>query len=128
MADQDAFKALEALSAAVQSTGLQSAALAGAKPISNGWKDGIQKWPLIKTGTYRRSIHEQVFAAESAPAQVVVAIGTDIVDPPYPMFLEYGTSKMPAKPVGRTALEENKEAAQREFGAAIWDVIRGAVG
>ena len=115
---------LEKLDKAAQGQVLQLAALAGAKPITNGWKDNIIGWPLVKTGTYHRAVHEQVFAAESSSDRVVVVIGPDINDPPYPFFLEYGTSKMAPKPVGRKAFDENSDEAQREFGEVLWALIQ----
>jgi HK97 gp10 family phage protein len=38
---------------------------------------------------------------------------------PYATFLEYGTSKMPARPFMRPAITLNKEAIKRTFGARI---------
>lgn len=115
------------LGKAGQRQALATAALAAAKPITNQWKQNIGDWPLIETGTYRRSIHEEVFQDVSEPGQVVVLIGTDIADPPYPAFLEFGTSRMAPKPVGRMAFEAQKDAAQEEFADVIWQVIEEAV-
>ena len=39
---------------------------------------------------------------------VEVTIGTDLTDPPYPYFLEFGTSRMSAHPSARPAYEETK--------------------
>lgn len=38
-------------------------------------------------------------------------VGTDLTDPPYPFFLEYGTSRMPAYPAARPAWDEMGETA-----------------
>lgn len=115
------------LSQVGQREALSTAALAAAKPISNQWKQNIGDWPLILTGTYRRSIHEEVFQESTQPGQVLVLIGTDIVDPPYPAFLEWGTSKMAPKPVGRNAYESQKDEAQKEFGEVIQQLINQAI-
>jgi len=40
---------------------------------------------------------------------VEVIVGTDLTDPPYPYFLEFGTSRMPAYPSARPAFEETKD-------------------
>ncbi len=40
-----------------------------------------------------------------------IFIGTNLTDPPYPFFLEFGTSRMSARPAGRPAFEEKKVAA-----------------
>ena len=34
-------------------------------------------------------------------SEVTVVVGTSLVDPPYPYFLEYGTSRMAARPSAR---------------------------
>jgi len=123
-ANSDAIQALQNLEAAVQGEIVQLTALAAGKPISNQWKNNIQSWPLIKTGTYRRSIHEQVFSTETTSTQAVVMVGTDIKDPPYPLYLEHGTSKMAPKPVGRMAFDEKQGEAQHEAGAVLWRLVQ----
>lgn len=127
-ANKDAIQALQELEATVQGEIVQLTALAAAKPITNQWKDNIQSWPLIKTGTYRRSVHEVVFAAETTSTQAAVIIGTDIADPPYPLFLERGTSKMEPKPVGRMAFDAKQDEAQREAGKVLWELLRQRMG
>ena len=42
---------------------------------------------------------------------VEVVVSTDLTDPPYPLFLEYGTSRMQAYPIARPAFTENIETA-----------------
>ena len=42
---------------------------------------------------------------------VEVTVGTNLSDPPYPYFLEFGTSRMYARPSARPAFEEAKGAA-----------------
>lgn len=43
--------------------------------------------------------------------QVEVVVATDLRDPPYPLYLEYGTSRMKAYPIARPAFTENVETA-----------------
>ncbi len=105
---------------------LATAGLAAGGIIENQWKENIQNEPLIRTGTYRRSIHRQVFQNVGEPGNVVVLIGTDIDDPPYPAFLEWGTSRMPAHPVGRRALEEKRDEALKEFAQVAQQLIEEA--
>lgn len=104
------------------------AALSAGKVIGEQWSENINSWPLVKTGTYKRSIHEQVFAEETTDDRVVVIVGTDIVEPPYPLFLEFGTSKMTPKPVGRHALDAKEREARQEFGDAFWELVKRDLG
>lgn len=50
-------------------------------------------------------------------------IGTDLVDPPYPYFLEYGTSRMPAYPAARPAFDERYPEAVKTANAVIGAVL-----
>jgi len=50
-------------------------------------------------------------AAMQRLRSVEVTVGTDLVDPPYPYFLEFGTSRMSARPSARPAFEESKGQA-----------------
>jgi hypothetical protein len=50
-------------------------------------------------------------------------IGTDLTDPPYPFFLEYGTSKMPAFPAARPAWDEMGEPAQKAIADYVGQLI-----
>lgn len=87
---------------------LPVAALAGAQPILNEWKNRVP----IKTGSYKRSIAARITARN--PFAVEVEIGTDIVNPPYPFFLEYGTSRNKARPSMTPAFEAKKAKAITE--------------
>lgn len=92
-------------------TALPVAALASAKPIENAWKRGVQA-NFFKTGNYMRSIHSTVVS--HAGRTLELHIGTDIVDPAYPIFGEFGTSRMKARPTMTPAFEANKERAIAE--------------
>lgn len=122
------------LMAAAGPEDMKTAVTAGALPIVNAWKE---KAPW-ETGTYRRSVHiggvtqpeaggddSHVKQREAVPdpevdaTHVLVTIGTDIVDPPYPWFLENGTSRMGARPSAQPAWDENKDRAQEEIAAVL---------
>ena len=50
-------------------------------------------------------------------------VGTNLVDPPYPYFLEYGTSRMEAKPHVRPAFLGAKNDAQEAAADALRQFI-----
>ncbi len=54
----------------------------------------------------------------------VARIGTNLTSPPYPFFLEYGTSRMPAYPTARPAFDEGWPEAQRVTSAVLGQLIR----
>lgn len=102
----------------VEGPGKRAGLLAAGIYTQTQWKNAIARFPvhgkiphtgLVDTGTYLRSIQ-----VESFPDHVEV--GTDIVDPPYPFYLEFGTSRMPAYAHVRPMLdrEEAKILAEAE--------------
>lgn len=110
---------------------------AAALPLENAWKDNVASYytkageagpggkrGLVRTGNYLRSIHHQ--RVESA-ARPTVVVGTDIVDPPYPVYLELGTSRMSPKPTARPAFDEKRGEMAHEFGAAMRQLL-GSIG
>ena len=99
---------------------LVDATMSGAGLLVNSWKLYIRQ-RAYKTGTYMRSIHAKVTHRE--PGFVQVTVGTDIVKPPYPFFLEYGTSKMHPRPTARPAFDENKDKVAQEIHDALGDLI-----
>ena len=60
-------------------------------------------------------------AGQSAEATV----GTNLVSPPYPYFLEFGTSRMAARPSARPAFDESKDEAIRVVGDTLGQLIEG---
>ncbi len=76
--------------------GVTRALMAGALIVQNSAKE---RAPFL-TGNLRRSIHSEV----QDPMHVVV--GTDVEYAPY---LEFGTSRMPARPYLRPAFDEEKD-------------------
>ena len=92
-----------------------AAVKAGALILRNQWvqniKDGVIKYPKMKkrkrkdgtyyktrgghkpsTGTYARSVSNGMDVIREYP-NVVVRVGCDITNPPYPLFLELGTKR-----------------------------------
>lgn len=55
---------------------------------------------------------------------VEVIVGTDLTDPPYPVFLEYGTSRMGARPSARPAFEQTKTTAIATMAAVARENFR----
>lgn len=104
---------------------LNTSMISGALLIANDWKERAP----YKTGTYRRSVHvaghsnlTPGFAGEEIPEDpnpLIVAVGTFIIDPPYPQFLEYGTSRMQPRPSAGPALEATRDDALKEIGEAF---------
>lgn len=82
---------------------LEKGLFAGGLVLETKWKQLVP----VRTGNYRRSIHTQV----TAPGEITV--GTDITDPPYPYFLEMGTSRMAARPSARPAFDMASGSAQQ---------------
>jgi HK97 gp10 family phage protein len=141
------FRALESLA---QRQILEAALVPGALVVQNEWKRQAPhnesspptKQPTKSTGQYRRSIHigghtelAPDFEGQdmgyhhrsSSPHRAHVAVGTNITDPPYPYFLEEGTSRMAARPSAGPAFEEKKDEAVEEIRDALRELVRKAV-
>lgn len=129
------FRALEQVA---QTEMLEKALVAGALLVQNEWKATVP----YRTGTYRRSIHigghtelAPDFVGKDmgsrhqgrTPGAAHVAIGTDITDPPYPAYLENGTSQMVARPSAGPAFRSKKAAAVKEIGEALKDMLEKIV-
>lgn len=83
---------------------------AGALEMEQEWK---QRAP-VRTGTYRRSIHTQ---SKRSGRTAEATVGTNLVNPPYPIFLEYGTSMMAARPSARPAFDASLSRVMKVAGA-----------
>lgn len=104
---------------------MMSAALkTGALTIQNRWKERVLS-DAYKTGNYMRSI--QVGEPEISATHARVEIGTDITNPPYPFFLEYGTSRMSARPTMTPAFDESVHPATEEVKATLSAMIRARI-
>ncbi len=89
----------------------RNALVAGSLPFQNRWKQLVRD-RAFKTGTYMRSIHTEVVKGQGGTMEAIV--GTDIVEPPYPFFLEYGTSRMAPRATMRPAWDETEEQVVQE--------------
>jgi len=83
---------------------LETAAKAGARVIRDTAKDNVP----VRTGTLRDSI--TIETVEKDENEVVVRIGPQ-KKAFYGLFLEYGTSKMAARPWLRPAVDEKQQEA-----------------
>lgn len=91
---------------------------AGAQIVVNDAKENAP----YQTGTFRRSIHHKRIVREAY--RRYTQIGSDITNPPYPYFLEYGTSYMAARPTLRPALYNNQDGARQEIVSAVKQTLR----
>jgi HK97 gp10 family phage protein len=115
-------RALARLSDAAAEQTLVVAAQAAGIVVQTEWKSLFRSQsdasypgslPRRQTGQYAQSIHVEIVEHDRTHAWV--AIGPSIIDPPYPLFLEYGTSKMPAHPIARPAWDRSKARALKEM-------------
>lgn len=100
--------------------------MVGAMPLNDRWKENIQQWPLVRTGAYMRSVHVELVS--QGPQSAEVMVGTNLVDPPYPYFLEFGTWAMTPKPVARNALDATYDDVVRESNRAFAYLLERMVG
>lgn len=63
-------------------------------------------YPAVDTGTLRRSI---TFDVREENGKIVGRVGSTIKEPPYPFFLEFGTSKMKPRKWLQPSLEKSKD-------------------
>ena len=112
--DKAVISGLNRVGNAIGGRAIMPALRAAALIPQNAAKENV---PVL-TGTLKRSIHQ-----EDVQGQLAVAVGTDV---PYAEHVEFGTSKMPARPYLRPALDENKGAMVKEFGEAWSDIVEAA--
>lgn len=72
----------------------------------DAWRGVIDAKHVIDTGRFKNSTDH----AEDTDSTYV---GTPLNDPPYPIYLETGTSKMKARPTLRPAVLENADKAKQ---------------
>ena len=128
---EDLAKAFAALADGIKGPALRAATRAAALPVLNQVKITEPEGGRTpyKTGTYRRGWHTEV--AESSPERCTVIVGND---QPQGKRLEYGfmgadklgrVYNQAPRPHIRPALDENKDAVQDEFRAAVADTVAG---
>jgi HK97 gp10 family phage protein len=99
----------------------KKALLAGGQVFATAWKGNINKeHHNFLTGTYRRSI-------QYTYDKFIVLIGTNIIKPPYPWWLETGTSKMAARPAMMPAFESSKDDIVKAIIKVIRILVRKSV-
>lgn len=111
---------LRSIAASLSRDQVEAALLSGALIIEGEWK---RRAPW-RTGNYRRSISSRPVRSTKGPA---VRVGTNISQPPYPIFLEFGTRRMAPRPSARVAFYAKREAARNEVAAALRKLAEGAV-
>ncbi len=115
--DENVTAKLKQMEGGLAGRSLLMALEAGGLLIQNRWKELAP----YRTGTYRRSIAMYDKTAGRDSAELI--IGTNIIDPPYPFFLEYGTKFMVPHPSAEPAFEQQKNAAAREVKATITQLM-----
>ena len=79
-----------------------------AKKIERRWKDYILAKNVIKTGTYRASIHVQ---GEHKALERIISDGV-----PYGIHQEYGTIHFGARPCATPAVEDERKPLTESWG------------
>lgn len=77
-------------------------------------------YPAVDTGALRRSI---TFEVEEDGGSVKGVVGSTITNPPYPAYLEYGTSKMKPRPWMTPALESSMDYIKARYEKAMKDSV-----
>jgi HK97 gp10 family phage protein len=70
--------------------------------------------PAVDTGTLRRSVTYQVDENE-----LVGYVGSNLKDPPYGAYLEFGTSRMKPRPWLKPATEKSMEKIKEIMAGAV---------
>lgn len=76
------------------------------------------EYPAVDYGDLRRSITIEV---EENDDTAKGRVGSVITNPPYPTYLEYGTSRMKPRPWLRPSVEKNEEFTRKRFEKAMKD-------
>lgn len=69
-------------------------------------KRAISNYPIVDTGRFLNSISHDI-KVEQRIQKVVAKVGSTIKEPMYPTYLEFGTSKMAARPTMRPTWSKN---------------------
>ena len=71
-------------------------------------------FPSVDSGTLRRSVTYQV-----DEKNLVGYVGSNLKDPPYGAYLEYGTSRMKPRPWLKPATEKSNETIEKIMAGAV---------
>lgn len=77
-------------------------------------------YPAVDTGALRKSITVEV---EEDGGSVKGVVGSTITNPPYPAYLEYGTSKMKPRPWMTPAIESSMDYIKARYEKAMKDSL-----
>lgn len=126
-----ALTALKALDDRASASVLSTAARAGGGVVAAEWRALFRRksdasfpgsLPRRQTGTYSRSI--TVVTVQSSRSSALVHVGPTISNPPYPIYLEFGTSRMPPHPIARPAAMRSSARAQATSISALKTLLR----
>lgn len=118
--DKELKRKIAALEEAVVGQVVEKAAMAAAVVL----RDSAKRRAPRRTGKGAESMTAKVVSRKAGEAKIAVGPGKEGW---YLMFHEFGTSKMPARPFLRPAIDENGEEAVREARRVLWDEIMGVV-
>lgn len=76
------------------------------------------EYPAVDNGDLRRSI---TFEVEEHSNSVKGKVGSTINNPPYPVYLEYGTSRMQPRPWLRPSIEKSEDYIRKRYEQALKD-------
>lgn len=76
------------------------------------------EYPAVDNGDLRRSI---TFEVEERSDSVKGKVGSVINNPPYPVYLEYGTSRMQPRPWLRPSIEKSEDYIRKRYEQALKD-------
>jgi HK97 gp10 family phage protein len=110
---------LAKLENAVQKDSLEEAANAGAKIVVEAAKENISE----DTGRAKENIHQETYSKTQTKAEVDVA--PESKGAFYTRFLEFGTSKMSARPFMRPAIDNNQDIVVEKIKTTLADKIEG---
>lgn len=78
-------------------------------------------YPAVDTGRLRASIS---FEVAKGTKSVYGEVGSTLKNPPYPFWLEYGTSQMAPRPWLRPSVEKSKETIGKLFSEAMSEGLK----
>ena len=95
---------------------IESALVDSALMVERDYKLNVNQAGLVDTGLWINTItHEKDSFGTDNPS---VKVGSTIKDPPYPMFHEFGTSKLPAQYPLTRAFRGNEQNVHRKLAEA----------